>query len=50
MPRPQKGESQDAFIARCHRELRREGITDSKHRSGKCFGMWEYYTKGGKKK
>lgn len=40
MPKPRKGEDQDSFISRCHRELRREGVTDSKERSGKCFGIW----------
>jgi len=47
MPTPRKGEEQDVFIARCHRALRREGITDSKHRSGKCFGIWRQH-RGGK--
>ncbi len=42
MPKPMKGESQDAFIARCHRELRREGVTDSDERNGKCFGIWRH--------
>lgn len=47
MPTPKKGEEKADFIARCHRALRREGITDSKHRSGKCFGIWKH-SKGGK--
>ena len=40
MPTPQKDEDREKFIARCHRELRREGVTSADERNGKCFGIW----------
>lgn len=54
MPTPAKNEEQDAFISRCIRHCRREGMTDQKKILGKCYGLWEQAhpgtTKLGKKK
>ena len=41
MPEPRKGEEKDAFVARCIRYLRREGMSDTKAILGKCYGIWK---------
>ncbi len=45
MPTPTKGETKDKYIARCIRMLRREGMHEQKEILGKCYGMWDTYTK-----
>ena len=42
MPAPTKGEEKNHFIARCHRELRKEGVTDADERNGRCYGIWRH--------
>jgi hypothetical protein len=39
MPEPRKGEEKEAYISRCIRICRREGLT-GKQAAGKCYGMW----------
>jgi len=45
MPTPSKGEDRNKFVARCIRQLRREGKHEIKEIVGKCEGMYNYYTK-----
>jgi len=45
MPTPNKGEEKSAYISRCIKYcMDKEGI-EQKAAVGKCYGMWDYYTK-----
>ncbi len=49
MPTPTKGEDKEHYIGRCIRIVRREGKhKDMKAVAGKCYGMWDFYSKKGK--
>lgn len=45
MPTPIKGESKDAYMARCHKVLAGEGNSDSAQRSAICYSMWNKHMK-----
>ena len=44
MPRPTKGENQDAFIQRAIREFMTEGYKQ-KEAVGRAYGFWKTYKK-----
>ena len=44
MPKPKKGEKKNKYISRCISAVRHEG-TKQKQAVGKCYGMWNTYSK-----
>jgi hypothetical protein len=45
MPTPRKGEQKSAYISRCIRYCVDSEGMEQKAAVGKCYGMWDYYTK-----
>ena len=50
MPKPNKGESRQVYISRCVQQVKHEEPgKDIKACLGKCYGMWDEYSKPAKK-
>lgn len=48
MPKPKKGEKKQDYVSRCIPEVIGEG-KPPKEAAGKCYGMFDYYSKSSNK-